>query len=386
MIVDNVGAARGRPSRASRDTRRVATGRPCKRGRLLAVLTAASLLLTGCSALLERDYTSVTPHNAAPAIEGDPSILRADSYQELVNALIYLISSGMEAGTIRLYTDAENVEPFLSGACLEVVQEDPLGAYCVEFIKYSVDPVVTFFQAQVDITYRRTREQTASIVQATGTTAIRGELESALASFASERVLRISYFEEDEDFIQDLVRQAYYRTPACALGMPDVSVFIYPDSGLQRIVEILLDYPLEPTDLSERRDKVEQTLDLLVPDLEDLTGQPLALAAAQSLTEMGTCDPQGGVTAYDLFHSGSASAEGFSLALAALYQRLDQPCQVAQGEREGEAHFWNVIQTEEGWRHLDLSMEPRDDGPLYTDAQLLELGYAWNTDFLPPCA
>ena len=55
-------------------------------GRLLAGLLSLTLALTGCSALLERDYTSVTPHNAAPATEGNPSTLRADSYQELVNA------------------------------------------------------------------------------------------------------------------------------------------------------------------------------------------------------------------------------------------------------------------------------------------------------------
>ena len=131
--------------------------------RLLAAALAVCLLLTGCSALLERDYSHVAPHNTAPTTEGDPSILRADSYQELVNALIYLVNAGAETGTVRLYTDSENVEAFLSDACLEVVQEDPLGAYCVEFIKYSVDPVVTYSQAQVDITYRRTREQVDAI-------------------------------------------------------------------------------------------------------------------------------------------------------------------------------------------------------------------------------
>ena len=99
-----------------------------KSGKVLAVLTAAGLLLTGCSALLEREYSQVTTHNAVPATEGDPSILRADSYQELVNALIYFVTGGVEEGTIRLYTDMENVEPFLAGACLEVVHEDPLGA------------------------------------------------------------------------------------------------------------------------------------------------------------------------------------------------------------------------------------------------------------------
>ena len=35
--------------------------------RTLAVLTAAAVLvLTGCSAMLERSFTSVTPHNSAP--------------------------------------------------------------------------------------------------------------------------------------------------------------------------------------------------------------------------------------------------------------------------------------------------------------------------------
>ena len=130
--------------------------------RLFALLAASALLLAGCSTLLERDLSQVDPHNTAPTTEGDPSILRADSYQELVNALIYFVSGGVEEGTVRLYTDTENVEPYLSDACLEVVQEDPLGAYCVEFIKYTVDPVVTYFEAKLDITYRRTREQVAA--------------------------------------------------------------------------------------------------------------------------------------------------------------------------------------------------------------------------------
>ena len=76
--------------------------------RTLAVLTAAAVLvLTGCSAMLERSFTSVTPHNSAPTAEGDPSVLRADSYQELVNALIYLVNAGAQEGTIRLYLDPD---------------------------------------------------------------------------------------------------------------------------------------------------------------------------------------------------------------------------------------------------------------------------------------
>ena len=127
---------------------------------LLAGMTALTLLLnTGCSALLNRQYTYVTAHNiTAPTAEDDPSILRAESYQELVNALIYFINQGAETGTIRLYMDSEAVETDLENACLEVVQEDALGAYAVEYIKYRVDSVVTYNQADVEIVYRRSRE------------------------------------------------------------------------------------------------------------------------------------------------------------------------------------------------------------------------------------
>lgn len=349
----------------------------------LLIVLVSTLLLSGCSALLEREYSHVTTHNAVPATEGDPSILRADSYQELVNALIYFVNGGVEAGTVRLYTDTENVEPFLADACLEVVQEDPLGAYCVEFIKYSVDPVVTYSQAQVDITYRRTREQVASIVQATGVTAIRSELESALASFAPERVLRISYFEENEAFIQNLARQAYYDAPAFALGMPEISVSIYPKSGRQRIVEIRLDYPLDLSELEKRQNALSDVLEELA---WDLTGQPqLPQTAANTLMGLGRYDPQGGGTVWDLFDTKRANSEGLALAYAALCQQLELPCQVVQGTLEEEPHFWNVVQTAEGYRHIDLSNLDGEDGPLYTDQQFAELGRTWDESSLPPC-
>lgn len=349
------------------------------------LLLTLSLLLTGCSALLEREYSSVTPHSAVPATEEDPSILRADSYQELVNALIYLVSSGMEEGVVRLYTDGEDVVTFLSDACLEVVQEDPLGAYCVDFIKYTIDPVVTYSEARVEITYRRTREQVASITQATGVTAIRGELESALTSFAPERVLRVSYFEEDASYIQELARQAYYNVPACALGMPDLSVFIYPNTGRQRIVEVLLSYPLERSELETRRAALAETLETLA---RDLAGRPeLPAAAALALLERGEYDAQGGCAVNDLLDNGSAASEGLALTYAALCQQLELPCHVAQGTREEEPHFWNVVQTEEGWRHIDLSAigPNQESGPFYTDLALQELGYLWEENSLPAC-
>lgn len=352
--------------------------------RMLAGIVSLVFLLSGCSALLDRDYISITPHTATPTAEGDPSVLRVESYQELVNALIHFINQGIETGTIRLY-DAEHIETDLEAACLEVVQEAPIGAYAVEYIKYSVNPVVSYDEANVQITYRRTREQVASIVSATGTTAIRSELRQALFSFSPELVLRISHFDGDEAYIRDLCRQAYYATPAAALDMPEIDVFLYPDEGQQRIVEILLTYDLEPKEQDRRQTLLLAEREALSQTLRDTTGNAQLLAAAQAVLDAGGYDPQGGSTAYDALLEGGADSQGLALAMALLCQELHIEVEIAAGTRDDIPHFWAVVATEHGWRHLDLTRFDQLEDPFQTDAELAAAGYRWDREAVPAC-
>ena len=344
----------------------------------LALLTAAALTLSGCSSLLEQEYTHITPHNAAPTAEGDPSTLRADSYQELVNALIYLVDKGIEKGTVRLYTNQEDISADLEAACLEVVQEDPLGAYAVEYITYSTSSVVSYTEATVNITYRRTKEQVDSIVRATGITAIRSELASAMSSFKPECVLRISYFDEDESFIQELAKQAYYNVPAYALGMPELQVTLYPDSGQQRIVEILLTYSMEQVELEQRQSVLSQKLNQLSETLDTSSGDAGFVSAAQAIVSVGSYSENGGSTAYDLLKGGTANSEGFALTMAALCQNLGLPCRVVWGTLNGTPHFWNLVQSKSGWRHMDLTASNGESFPFYTDRQMMLAGYDYD--------
>lgn len=358
--------------------------------RLLAVLTALSLLLTGCASLLEQEYVDVTPHNAIPTAEGDPSTLRAENYQELVNALLYLVTSGKESGKVRLYLNSEDIDADLEAACLEVVQEDPLAAYCVDYIKYSVQPVVTYADADVQIVYRRTQEQIASISAVTGVTAIRSELVEALNTSATELVLRISYFDGDEQFIHTLCRQAYYANPASALDLPDIAVSIYPDSGRQRIIEMALTYHLEPTELENQRAALQHAISLFLMNLTPEEGETRLAALIRVLSEQCAYDPEGGSTAYHALLAHSANSEGMALAMAALCNELDIPCRIVSGTRDNVHHVWNLISRDEGWYHLDLTQlqteSPDGEEPLAlfrTDLELTEAGYVWDTQFFP---
>ena len=66
---------------------------------MCAVMAALMLLSTGCASMLNRDYSSVAPHSATPTAEGDSNTIRVENYQELVNALIYLVNQGEESGS-----------------------------------------------------------------------------------------------------------------------------------------------------------------------------------------------------------------------------------------------------------------------------------------------
>ena len=108
----------------------------------LSLALCLALLLSGCSSLLDRSYVMVEPHVEQPAVAGDSSTLQVSTYSELVNGVLFLVSQGTEQGMIQLTDYLGDVEEDLNRACLEVAKDDPLGAYAVDFIKNSRDPVV----------------------------------------------------------------------------------------------------------------------------------------------------------------------------------------------------------------------------------------------------
>ena len=59
------------------------------RKRVWALAAALLMLpLTGCGSLLNRDYSVTEPHSSSYYESEDRSVLRAESYQDLVNALL----------------------------------------------------------------------------------------------------------------------------------------------------------------------------------------------------------------------------------------------------------------------------------------------------------
>ena len=343
--------------------------------KLLCLTLAACLTLSGCSAMLNRSYSSTTPHVDQPATADDPSVLRVENYQELVSAVLYLVSQVREEGVIELYDYTDDVEKDLSAACLEVAKEDPLGAYAVDYIKHAYSRVVSYYRATITVSYRRTPEQIHSIANVTGSSAIRTELQQALSDFAPEAVLRVAYFDQNEDSIAALIRQAYYDTPLAAFGMPESAITIYPDSGSQRVVEIVLTYPDDPETLRKKSAALlEQAQTLAIP-LRGNDASTTAYQVIQAVRARAVYNEEGGSTAYDALVDGSADALGMALAYELICQQTGLNCEIVIGTRAGRDFYWNAVTSGAGDAlYVDTVY---GDGFPHAAQEMVQAGYDW---------
>lgn len=359
-----------------------------KKQAVISALLSGSLLLTGCSSMLSRSYSTVTTHSATPTVESDQLTIRVERYQDLVDALLYFVNQGRETGTIRLYNYPYDVEKDLASACMEVALDEPMGAYALENIRYDVTPIVSCYEAVVEMSYCRTPEQISAVIPATGATAIRGELGLALAAFQKESVLRISYFdvEDGEAYLRGLLWEAYLSQPETALGFPQAAIRFYPENGRHRIAEILLEYAQDDQELLRQKTQLEQLAGQLSAALADTSGDERLLSIRKAILDTASYAPDGGQTAYHALAEHKADSLGLSLTMALLCQKLDLPCQLVEGFRDGKLHYWTIVSTQDGYRHLDLSQSlSNGETPFRSDRYMAEHGYTWDSASMPLC-
>ncbi|MBE6909655.1 MAG: hypothetical protein E7474_08840 [Ruminococcaceae bacterium] len=168
------------------------------------------LLLTGCGQkLLERSYSSVVPHSAAYWESGDADTLRAENYQELVNALLLLLDEHSEDGVVRIYSDAPDKSAMAGNACVEVQKETPIGAYLLDYITYNGKTESAYYELTVHFGYRRGAEEQEAIVNATSTEALPDLLRAAIEEGRGAVAIRVGYFGTDRDGVMALVNTVH---------------------------------------------------------------------------------------------------------------------------------------------------------------------------------
>ena len=209
--------------------------------RIIAWALALCLLLSGCSnVVLERSYSSIEPHSATYWEDEDTGTLRAESYQELVNALLFLLGEHSEDGVVRIYTKSPATQEMTANACSEVQQETALGAYLLDYITYTGTQEHDYYELSVHFGYRRTAEEQNAVINATSTEAVPDLLRAAAEQGWSRIAIRIGYFSTDRAGVLEMIRQVQQELLPEDEG--PWQVFFYPDNEEPGILEVFL-YP-----------------------------------------------------------------------------------------------------------------------------------------------
>ena len=212
------------------------------RKKFIPLSLALCLMLSGCggNVVLERSYSVSTPHSEVYWENEGADTLRADSYQDAVNAILMLVANHAERGVVRCYfgSDAEYAE-LAAEACNEVQQETDLGAYLLDYITYAGTDERGFYELTLSFGYRRTAEEQAGIVTATSTEALPDLLRLTAREGSLSRIaVRFTYFTADRDGIRDMVRSVQEEVDT---GFTEPwQVNFYPDTDDVGIVEVVL--------------------------------------------------------------------------------------------------------------------------------------------------
>ena len=203
---------------------------------LLCAVLACSM--TGCGDFLDREWYEVKDHSPTYYEGEGRDVLRADTYQDLVNNILILVGNHAESGTIWLYYAQEGLDAAEAAekASREVEKDTPMGSYAVSYIQYTVDDTArNYSEIVVTIGYKRTEKEIINMVHATNVSALHDLLSDAAAEGKTSLVVQLSAFEGQSY----QVRQAVAQVQA-AVGGGGWTTNFYPNADNPGVVEIIM--------------------------------------------------------------------------------------------------------------------------------------------------
>ena len=353
--------------------------------RKIVVLAALLVLtLTGCSSWMDGRYVSVKPHLEQNRQEAQQAVSAA-TYPELCDALSELVEGGTEQAVISVVgMEKDLLQDNIDMAIRYIMQEHPVGAYAVDEINCEVGTSSGQPAVAVTISYVHGRSEILRIKQTKNMEEAKAVIASALDGHDTGVILRVADYEE-VDFAQ-LVSDYAGENPDSVMEMPQVTVMIYPETGSDRVVELVFAYQTSRQTLRSMQSNVQpvfQSAELYVRG-EASDSEKYSQLYSFLMTRYDYQINTSITPAYSLLRHGVGDSKAFATVYAAMCRRAGLSCQVVSGTKDGEARFWNIVKIDQIYYHVDLLLS-NDNGGFYkyTDEEMP--GYVWDYSAHPAC-
>lgn len=355
----------------------------------LTVLCMIGLLaiLAGCGLLSERSYLYTQQHDDQYEEDVNTDALTVENYYGLRSAILSFVESGTEYGIIRSYSYDGDIEEDLDTAAYEVTRSDPVGAYAVDYMTHSCNRIVSYYEIEISITFRRTPEDIASIVRVSSVSEAEEEIVAALENYQSSLTLRMSYTSELD--VQGIVEEASRADTMIAIGSPEVTMQIYPETGVQRIVELTFTYDQSEAVLTLKKEQAIQVLEEISRFVStEVSDESRMTVFFRRLCNRCTYAADGDLgNVYDALVTCSSGSKGIAEAFYELCTRNDLTCITVSGQKNGETHWWNIVTLDGQSYHVDLTAameEGKTTMTLWYDEDIFS-AYSWDTALYPAC-
>lgn len=344
------------------------------------------LLLSGCSTLLTGEYIWEQTHYI-PQTPDSGQEIEASNYTQLVGVLADTIEEGTEQVTISVARyDRNTLETDAERATKEIRVSNPVAAYAVSEIIWQVGTSAGETVLLVQIVYLHDQAEIKNIKTVANNEEALAAIAEAMRNCDSGIVLRIESYEA-QDFVL-AVEDYALSCPQYVMEAPLVRISLYPDSGPTRVAQIRFIYVNGRDTLRDMQDQVLKLFDSSV-NIVSLIEKPrekynqfysLLVDRFQKYTIETSITP-----AYSLLLHGVGDSRAFAAVFAAMCREAGLHCQVVGGTKNGNLWYWNIVQVDGTYYHVDL-LRSKGEGTfrLLTD-NIINEGYVWDFDAYPAC-
>lgn len=340
------------------------------------------LLLSGCDGMFDSSYVYQTPHQEESSKTEQDSVYAAD-YGELCEALVDFSESGTKAGIIFIPQYDQNiVEADMSRAVAETLEKNPIAAYAVETIQWELGTNSGLSAIAVDIAFIHDKAELKKIQSVKDLEGAKTAIGKALDNCEAGVVLYVEKY-QSADFVQ-IVEDYADAKPNTVMETPQTAVNVYPETGKSRVVEVKFTYQNSRDALRTMQGQVSPVFRSAVlyvsGDAEDSRKFSQLFSF---LMERFDYKLETSITpSYSLLLHGVGDAKAFAVVYAAMCRGAGLNCLVVTGTRAGEPWYWNLVEDNGVYYHVDL-LQSSGDGAFTEKTDDGMEGYVWDYSAYP---
>ncbi len=344
-----------------------------------------SLLLSGCSGLLDSSYDFVETH---PIETNEPEeIVSVSTYSGLLSTLRSMVEEGTEQGVISVARyDQDNVKPHMDKAITHILNKDPIGSYAVSELTYELGTSAGQSAVSISIHYLHDRSEIKKIQRPDDWQDAEAVITKALNDCEAGVVMYVENYQE-VDFSQWVAVYAA-TNPDKVMELPEVTANLYPDTGSTRVVELKFNYQNTRDALKKMQDAVSRhfrAATILAGGEEAQADKYDTIYSLLMMNLPAQFRLETSITpAYSLLQHSVGDSRAFATVYAAMSTQSGLECLTVTGTKAGEPWYWNIICCDGVYYHLDLlECHSADAFTLRLDEEMA--GYVWDYSAYPAC-